>query len=690
MVKLGMRFPAGMEAAQAVAALDGLSGLPHTNEIVCEVHAGEDRVGHAVWVPGSVRAALAATLTGVVPGLRISDSDVSVTGGATLALKLFVSTPAVLSVENPAEVSRALLNGLGRLRSGDQVVIRWALRPGMGRSWQPPSGPDQQQREIERAWRRKTAERTFATSGLVLVHASSSQRARELAGHVESIVRARRGMAGAIRITESRGNHSLAWLPKTTRSSGTLTSAELLPLLAWPLGSDVPMGVEIGASRELLVPGHVPRRGRELFVGRDGFGERPVAIDATAARHHMAVVGPSGVGKSVLLTRAILSDIENGFGGVVIDPKADLLDSILNRIKPEHAERIVVLDPGDSRPTPGLAVLGGGDPDLRTDVLTGTLKAIFGDAWGVRSDFYGRLAIRTLSEVPGASLADLGRLFYEDGFRRAAVARLRDPFLITSWQAYEALSPGARAEHVQAPMARVMALLSRPRVRAILASPEARLDIPKLLAERKWLLVSLAPGQLSEAGAAIVGASLVYLVWSAVEARVALAPERRHPIFLYVDELSTLTNGLPFGFELLAERARGLGAGLAVAIQTLGRILEPTRSALLGNVATFITFRAPAEEATRLSRQLPGLTDRDVTGLARFEVAARVSTGTGSAVSVVTGRTEPLPPETGLADSIRAASAERYGTRPEATTEDTTPTPSPADEALLGAERRRP
>jgi hypothetical protein len=300
------------------------------------------------------------------------------------------------------------------------------------------------------------------------------------------------------------------------------------------------------------------------------------------------------------------------------------------------------------------------------------------------------LAIKTLSEIQGASLADMGRLFYEEPYRRAAVARLHDPFLISSWQAYEGLSDAAKAEHVQAPMARVMTLLSRPKVRAVLASPEPKLDIPQLFREKKWLFVSLAPGVLSEAGATLVGAAVMYAIWSAIEARVALAPARRHPIFLYVDELATLTNGLPFGFELLAERARGLGAGLTVALQTLRRIGEPTQSALVGNLATICSFRAGAKEAPRLAMEFPGLSAADLQALGRFEVAARVGTGSGSAVSVVTGRTEPLGPVTGQAEAIRETSAHRYGTNPEPAA----PTPAPAtpggDEGgELGSRRRR-
>ncbi len=689
-VRLGLRFPANLDPLAAKAGLIGLSGLPEANEPLFEVAAGGDGIKHFLWVPAAVRASVVSVLTGAMPGLRVVEVPAP-KGRATLALRVFIPTPTALVTENAEAASRTLLSGLGALARDEHVVIRWAVRPSQPPQLRTAEPLDHKTRVIQQAWRQKThASGGFQVSALVLVRAERVARARELSEHVASAIRSRRGSVGGARITSERGNRSLASLSRITRSSGWLNTAELLPLLSWPLGDDVAPGVEVGASRELLVARQVPSDGRRLFVGRNARGERPVALSAEAARHHMAVVGPSGVGKSVLLTRCILDDIASGFAGAVIDPKADLLDMILERVPPEHADRIVVLDPGDAdtRPLPGVALLSGGDPDSRADVLTGTLKAIFAGAWGVRSDFYGRLAIRTLSEVPNASIADIGKLFFEEPFRRSAIARLRDRFLISSWQGYESLSDAAKAEHVQAPMARVMALLSRPLVRAVLASPDPKLDIARLFAERKWLLISLAPGAISEAGSILVGASLMYSIWSAIEARVLLAPEKRAPIFLYVDELATVTNGLPFGFELLAERARGLGAGLTVALQTLGRIPEPTRSALLGNVASFITFRAAATEASAVARQLPGLTEADVMALGRFEVAARIGTGSGSAISVVTGRTEPLSPVTGQAEAIRDRSAERYGTKLEPMMPPSPNEPSDED-GTLGRTRRR-
>jgi hypothetical protein len=58
-------------------------------------------------------------------------------------------------------------------------------------------------------------------------------------------------------------------------------------------------GVAVGAARALPVPSGVPREGRRLFIGRDGGGaERPVALSAEAARHHMVAAGISGSGKA--------------------------------------------------------------------------------------------------------------------------------------------------------------------------------------------------------------------------------------------------------------------------------------------------------------------------------------------------------------------------------------------------------
>ncbi len=65
---------------------------------------------------------------------------------------------------------------------------------------------------------------------------------------------------------------------------------------------------------------------------------------------HLHVIGPTGVGKSVLLGRLIEQDIAAGRAVVVIEPKGDLVDDVLARIPAERRDDVVVLDAADSAP----------------------------------------------------------------------------------------------------------------------------------------------------------------------------------------------------------------------------------------------------------------------------------------------------------------------------------------------------
>jgi Type IV secretion-system coupling protein DNA-binding domain len=276
------------------------------------------------------------------------------------------------------------------------------------------------------------------------------------------------------------------------------------------------------------------------------------------------------------------------------------------------------------------------------------------------------MGLRTLAELPNPVLSDWMRLYTDADLRRQAVARLRDPILVAQWRTYEeSLSAAEQFQHIAPALSRITSLLARPALRNIINQPAPKLSIPQLLAQRKWLLVALSP-TLGESANDLLSAIVGYLVWTAIEARVALPQDQRRPIFFYCDELQSLK--LPVGLEVFLERSRGLGCGVVAATQGLSRLSDSVRNSLLGNVSSLIAMKATGhDEAARLARELPGLEASDLMGLSssRYECAARVNTGgAGGGSAVVTGHTEGPPPVTGQAARIRALTAERYGRDP--------------------------
>jgi hypothetical protein len=574
-------------------------------------------------------------------------------------MKVSVPTPVVLASENPEAASQTLLAGLTTLGTGEQAVIRWALRPSPAPSLATDGPLSPAAAEAHKLWRKKAlAGGSLQVVGLVMVRAESVSRARGLAEHIASCLRSRRGSVGTLRLTSERAGRSLTCLPKTTRTSGWLSTSELLGISGLPVGEQMLPGVEVSLTRQIAPPRKLARHGRPLFIAERQGQPVPVALDLPACLRHVAVLGASGGGKSTLLASGILSHIASGHAGFVLDPKGgDLISAVIDRAD-KGAERIVVLDP-TATVVPGVDLFAGGDPDLRAEVLVRVFRSLFKDVWGPRSDTYIRLGARTLASVPGATLLDLPQLFLDARARRRAVSYLQDPLLVGQWQALEQLSEGERSQHLQAPLSRIMSLITRPAVQAVFG-PGARLDIGRLLDSGGWLLVPLPSGTIGADSARIIGSALTFLVWSHIAARAAIAPNARKPLCLFFDETQALTDQ-GIGLEDLLEQARGFTASVTIATQAIGRVPEQLRHSLLSNAGTLISFRAGAVEATTIARELPGLEARDIQSLPPFHVAARVATGGGSGSVVVTGHTEPLGEPTGQAKRILKRSAERYG-----------------------------
>ena len=395
------------------------------------------------------------------------------------------------------------------------------------------------------------------------------------------------------------------------RRGGLLSVPELAAIARLPADASVP-GLARAGARAIAPPPAVPVPGpgvRPLGVTDTGV-PRPVGIAVADARHHLRVIGPTGTGKTTLITGQILADAQAGRGVVFVDPKGDAVTDLLARLPAQVAGKVVLFDPADRAAPPCLNVLqgdgSGTDHDVITDNVTGIFRRIFSQFWGPRTDDIFRAACLTLlqSVPPGSgqvTLADIPALLTADAYRRRLTAGVRDPVLAGFWTWYEQLSEASRAHAIGPLMNKLRAFLLRRFARQAIAAGPSTFTLTQVLDHGGLCLARLPKGTLGEETAQLVGSFLVAATWQAASRRAGIPQHQRADAGLYIDECQNFLT-LPYPLEDLLAEARAYRLSITMAHQNLAQLPPDLAAGISANARSQVIFTASPEDARALER----------------------------------------------------------------------------------------
>lgn len=699
-----LTMPAGLEieaVTQWLAALAALTQAPRLALlpgpcVVFEVTASRQGVDHVLLMPRRLEASVLSSLRAALPGVRLSEYPnyrdqrprCRVAGELTMTNRL-----RPLGAERGPGTNAAILAALQPLSGTESVILQWILTSaGTPAPIASSGGRGTQQTaarlliedeladpEAVRAARLKQAEPILAVSGRLGVAADSKPAAYRLF----------RRTFGPLRGLNAQGVMVIRrwWLPSSMAAERLrrillpvafwplrLRTSELAGLLGMPTGDLALPGLTLGAARQLPPPPDMATARDAVVIGTSNYPglPRPIRLRTEDRLMHAHVVGPTGVGKSTLLANLILQDAAAGRGLICIDPKSDLVADVLDRLPEHRLDDVIVLDPAAvSEPVVSFNILQAGHDEhsreLVVDHVIHVWHELYKDFWGPRSEDVLRSAVLTLINTKAAdgsafTLIETPELLTNSSFRRFVLSQPTVPPGVKSfWSWYQRLKPLDQLKVIGPIQNKLRAATLRSPIRLMLGQSRG-LDLARVLAERRILLVPLSGGRLGSETAGLLGTLLLSSVYQALLGRSGLPSAARTPVMVFIDEAQSVLR-LPVDLADMLAVARGMGGGFTLAHQHLGQLTDKeVKAALFGTVRSQIVFQCGRNDATVLAKSFgPHLTADDLSGLPAFEIAVRPCIN-GQSRTPLTASTAPLPPPVRDGRATASASRARYGT----------------------------
>ena len=343
-------------------------------------------------------------------------------------------------------------------------------------------------------------------------------------------------------------------------------------------------------------------------------------------RKHMYVVGKTGVGKTNVLKKMVIQDIENGFGLAYLDPHGDDVENVLEYIPSHRINDIVYFNPSDTAYPIAFNILESVNPEhkhLVADGLMGVFTKIWANMWSARMEHILRNCILALLDAPGNTLLGVMRLLIDKDFRKKIVDKVQDPVVKSFWvDEYANYNDRFRTEAIAPIQNKVGQFLSSSVIRNIVGQPKSTIDIREMMDSSKILLLNLSKGKIGEDNSNLLGAMMVTKIQLAAMSRVNIPEHERRDFFLYVDEMQ---NFVTESFADILSEARKYHLGLILSHQYIAQLATPestkVRDAIFGNVGTIVCFRVGAADAYFLLKEFePHFTEEDLVNLDKYEI----------------------------------------------------------------------
>jgi hypothetical protein len=370
-------------------------------------------------------------------------------------------------------------------------------------------------------------------------------------------------------------------------------------------------------------------QGRDLvdaYLRRSPFYELfdvsiPIAIPDEVRFEHRHIIGGTGHGKTQLLQKLILADIEKAKKNrrtiIVIDSQGDLIQKLsrLEVFDPDSTDsiayKLVIVDPTDIERPFALNLfapkkrLEEYSPTDRERVVNGIIElyelffsSFLGAELTQRQGVMFKYLARLMLQIPDATLFTLIEIMEHGSAFNGYMDRLDGA--ARYFFEHEFFDPSFSATKKQI-VKRLWGVLATPAFERMFLQKTASLDMFDAMQRGKIILVNTSKDVLKTEGSALLGRFFIAMVSQAALERAILPERRRVPTYLYVDEAQEYFDD---SIETILTQARKYKVGITLAHQSLDQLTPRLRSSIFANTSTKCVGGVSMKDATLLAEEM--------------------------------------------------------------------------------------
>jgi hypothetical protein len=361
-------------------------------------------------------------------------------------------------------------------------------------------------------------------------------------------------------------------------------------------------------------------------------GKQTVAVQ-TADTFFTYIAGRSRYGKTEAAIAQFAHIVRAGHGGLFLDPHGDGLE----RIDPylaEVRERVVRIDlgPGSSpADQPGWNLFEFGGDAVESEARVEAVVDAFASAleWGERSTRAINLttqaaaALATIAQKLDPELAptifQIPTLLSDAEWRQAVL-----PFLPRADQRFWTDRFPLLASEAITPVTNMVDRLRRaPSIRALLGQSQSTYRVREAMDKGKIVLACPGTGGTRDR---LVANLLLFDLLHAARGRAELAPEKRKPFWVFLDEVQSYDGAASGNLAALLEQSAKFGLRAVLLNQNPERLSAATLNALLTNRSHLLASTLNSHAAALVTKEWGKRVNPEaLTELERFRFIAQVT-----------------------------------------------------------------